>query len=167
MEIYRDVIGYEGIFEVSNLGNFRNAKTGRVLKGVVHKNGYHLVGTKPNGRKGKDKTFRVHREVAFAFVPNPEGKPHVNHKDGDKLNNKADNLEWVTPAENNQHSYDVLKRQKTCMRYSQKLTSESVKFIIDNYTPRCRVNGARALGRKFNCDKVAITKVFRNKGYLT
>jgi hypothetical protein len=67
--------------------------------------GYKTILIRDNGR---ERTVFVHRLVALAFVPNPDNKPQVNHKDGNKANNRPDNLEWVTNAENMRHRCDVL-----------------------------------------------------------
>ena len=82
-------------YEISNFGNIRN-KT-KLLKIVPNKQGYNIV-VLCNGIR---KTINVHRLVAAAFVPNPENKPCVDHIDGDRTNNHADNLRWVTYLENN------------------------------------------------------------------
>lgn len=82
-------------YEISNFGNIRN-KT-KLLKIVPNKQGYNIV-VLCNG--GIRKTINVHRLVAAAFVPNPENKPCVDHIDGDRANNHADNLRWVTAKEN-------------------------------------------------------------------
>lgn len=83
-------------YEISNFGNIRNKTT--LLKIVPNKQGYNIV-VLCNG--GIRKTINVHRLVAAAFVPNPENKPCVDHIDGDRANNHADNLRWVTYLENN------------------------------------------------------------------
>ena len=114
MEEWRDVAGYEGCYEVSNLGRVRSVdrsfvtKTGKVvpIAGVekhphVNPNGYMEVNLH---RGSKHKLARVHRLVAEAFIPNPECKPEVNHIDGNKLNNSAVNLEYCTNDENNEHA---------------------------------------------------------------
>ena len=100
MEIWKDIEGYEGIYQVSNLGRvkryYKNSKE-KLLKLQLHRTGYLRVILCKEGRM---KTCRVHRLVAKAFIPNPDNKPEVNHKDEDKTNNKVENLEWMTRREN-------------------------------------------------------------------
>jgi hypothetical protein len=96
-EEWKDILDYEN-YEVSNLGNVKNKKTGRILKSY-DKGGYAVVGLS----KTKGKIFQVHRLVCQAFIPNPENKPQVNHKDKNGLNNNVENLEWMTVLENNIH----------------------------------------------------------------
>ena len=97
------------LYSVSNLGMIKNNKTEKVLKP-------YTVGGKNNQYAVVDlypiKHVKVHRIVALHFIPNPEEKREVNHKDGDHFNNKVDNLEWVTGSENCFHAYRVLHRKK-------------------------------------------------------
>jgi hypothetical protein len=97
MEEYRIIKDFEN-YEVSNLGNIRNKTTKHVLKPSQDRKGYYLIGLSKNG---KGHTRKVHRLVAQAFVPNPEEKPQVDHKDNDRKNNKAENLRWASSCENN------------------------------------------------------------------
>ena len=80
------------------------AKNGKILKPVLQKNGYLTVSLNKNG---KSKTVHIHRLVAETFLTNPDKLPEVNHKDGNKLNNCVENLEWCTSKENVQHSLEI------------------------------------------------------------
>lgn len=165
MEDFKVIEDYPN-YSVSLCGKVQNNKSGNTLRTVVHKNGYELINIKPYGR-GSGITLRVHRLVAGAFLDNPENKPQVNHMDGNKLNNHVENLEWVTSSENQLHSYNTLGRKPVCKKANQKLDKESVHFILENYKPLCRINGSRALGRKFGVDKSTIIKVYEGGGYKT
>ena len=118
-EIWHPCAGFETHYEVSNIGNVRSIEryvnnahnnglkklSSRVLKPALSKSGYLLVSFCVDNVKSNQ---TVHRLVARAFIENETNKPQVNHKDGDKLNNRLDNLEWVTASENGLHSYRVL-----------------------------------------------------------
>ena len=93
-------------YEVSDDGVIRNKESKKILKTFINDKGYEIVSLWLNG---KDKKFRVHRLVADAFISNPENKAQINHIDGNKLNNRADNLEWSTHSENIMHRYYSLR----------------------------------------------------------
>lgn len=105
-EIWKDVVGYEDYFKISNLGRLFGKRSGKILKQHTYGNGRKAVATKIGGRNGTNVRFMIHRLVAEAFIPNPENKPEVNHKDCDPTNNEVGNLEWVTREENMQHWFD-------------------------------------------------------------
>ena len=101
-EEWRQIQGYEGLYEVSNLGRVKSLerydKMGRLIKEKTlnprkHKKGYLYVGL---SKDGIQKKYSIHRLVAIAFIPNPNNLPQVNHKDENKENNCLDNLEWCT-----------------------------------------------------------------------
>ena len=104
LEEWRDLPGYEGLYQASNLGQIRGPR-GTVNKPFKNRDGY-LVATLYNGRK-KSRTG-AHRLVAMAFIPNPDNKPQINHKNGIRTDNRPENLEWVTCSENNLHRRRVL-----------------------------------------------------------
>lgn len=103
-EIWKDIEGYEGLYLVSNKGNILNIKRGRKLKLCTDGAGYAFVCLSKGGIKSNPV---VHRLVAKAFIPNPLNLPQVNHKDEDKMNPAADNLEWCTAQQNIEYSNKV------------------------------------------------------------
>jgi len=104
MEVWKDIVGYEGLYKVSNLGNIVSTYTGNLMKLGTGARGYLIVGMTKNK---KQTTHTVHRLVAIAFIPNPNNYPQVNHKDEVKTNNMADNLEWCTGIYNMHHGKTI------------------------------------------------------------
>ena len=126
MVIWKDVVGYEGIYEVSNDGQVRTHKdkvTHSKRHGLRKWKQRVLKEKNPNGRDvrvdlwkdKKPKTFLVHRLVAYAFIPEVEEKTSINHKDGNPRNNHVDNLEWCNHLENNRHAF------KNGLMYTKKI----------------------------------------------
>lgn len=134
-EIWKDVIGYEGLYQVSNLGRVkslskektRKSRCGNyytnitkeiILKNVKRKDRYDCVVLVKNGVK---KTVNVHRIELIAFKPNVDFKKlHVNHIDGNKTNNNLFNLEWTTPGENTRHAHKNNLCQKGITHHASK-----------------------------------------------
>ena len=131
-EIWKDIEGYEGLYQVSNLGRVKSLDRhirgtnnslrfhcGRIMSPADNGKGYLSLTLKNNGQ---EKTVYVHRLVAQHFIPNPNRKSDVNHKDFDKSNNRCDNLEWATRSENERHSLIHGKAR-------QRITAEDVISI--------------------------------------
>ena len=135
-EIWKDVVGYEGYYQVSNLGRVRSldriASNGRKIKGKILSTKVNTPPYYPRvslSVNGKMKLVQVHRLVAQAFVynPDPEHKTQVGHKDESRTNNRADNLEWVTPKEN---SNMPLHRERVSKANEGKVLSAETKSKI-------------------------------------
>jgi hypothetical protein len=139
IEIWKNIDGYNN-YEVSSFGNVRNKNTGRILK-AANKGGYYSVGLS----KGITKTFSIHQLVAKSFIPNPENKTQINHKDKNGLNNNINNLEWNTNKENSIHrsagvkqttnqNLEIYKNDINTNEILEKYSSieEAAKSIIEN-----------------------------------
>lgn len=164
-EEWRKVNGSNGSYEVSNLGNVRNSLTKRILQTFLGKDGY--LRTQLGGSIGK--TVTIHRLVAKEFCRTCEGKIFVNHKDGNKQNNCADNLEWCTRSENMQHAYEKgLKKPLTgCKNGRSKLNYEDVCFILENYIPGHEDYGATALAVHFGVARQTVSAVVTGQNWRT
>ena len=110
-EIWKDIPEYEGLYQVSNLGNVRSLnynRTGEIkLLKQGNVNGYKVVILYKDGKK---KNYLVHRLVAIAFLPNPNNLPIINHKDENPSNNNVNNLEWCTQAYNTNYGEGIKRR---------------------------------------------------------
>ena len=110
IEIWKDIEGFEGLYQVSSLGNiksFKQNKNGKILKKQITYDGYAFVGLVKNKIS---KNYKIHRLVAQSFIDNPDNLLEINHKDKNKLNNCIDNLEWCTRRYNCLYSYkDIYK----------------------------------------------------------
>ena len=144
IEIWKDVKGYECLYQVSNLGNVRSKNKvgidgrkieGKLLKGGMFSNKYKFVCLR---KQGENKNCLIHRLVAEAFIPNPNNYPIVNHKDGNKQNNNVENLEWCTYHENRMHAnklgltYQKGKPRKVTVELDEKIIEfETMKACCD------------------------------------
>ena len=113
MEEWRAVPGYEGLYEVSNIGNVRNVRRNTLLRLQKTKYGYIQVWLYKNGISTG---LKVHRLVAQAFLPNPDNLPMINHKDEDKTNNRVENLEWCDAKYNNTYGTRQDKVRDTAIK---------------------------------------------------
>lgn len=133
MEVWKDIEGYEGLYQVSNLGNIAKTNLDKrfVLRIGKDTSGYYqIILTKNKVRK----CFLVHRLVAKAFLENSEFKRTVNHKNGIKTDNRVQNLEWASYSENQKHAYDsgLIKKPKGEKHFNTKLKNSDVFDIKYN-----------------------------------
>lgn len=116
MEQWKDIKGYEGYYQISSYGKVKNIVTGNILKPSKSKTGYLHITLCYTNRKD----FLIHRLVALAFLQNPNNFPEVNHKDEDKSNNCADNLEWCTAKYNVNYGKGSKARNTKVIQYDLK-----------------------------------------------
>lgn len=141
METWKDIEEFEDYYEISNLGRIRSKRQKRIIKGRILKGYNDIQLVKAN----KILHTGVHRLVAKAFIQNINNKEFVNHKDGNKLNNHVDNLEWVTPQENTNHYLKYICKKRN---------SDKKLIIIDRNT--------NEVISEFNLDEVSY-KICLNK----
>ena len=163
-EEWRDVEGYEGLYQVSNFGRVKSFSriAPWIMKLQIDKYGYSRVCLQ---RKGKVKLWTVHRLVAETFIPNPENKPYINHINGVKTDNRVENLEWCTQKENVQHAIKTGLKRCGVDSVKAKLTEEQVVYIRENPSNLT----CAELARKFNTHLSNVSliqqgKTFKNTG---
>ena len=164
-EIWAEIEGYGGMYLVSNYGRVMSFYKGTVR--ILRPQLSHLYLAVTLLSNGKPKICSVHILVARAFIPNPEGKPEVNHIDGVKLNCFIENLEWVTQSENTKHAFRIgRKKSKHGVENTlAKLTEDQVREICRIFVPYSHKYGIRALARKYGVAINTITKVIRGMSY--
>jgi len=171
IEIWKPVKDYEDYYEISNFGNlkilsreYKHFRGGTLVKKECYakqrltSNGYVMNAFDVNG---SIKSFLRHRLVAEAFIPNPENKRCVNHKDGNKLNNHVDNLEWCTHSENVQHALKNNLMPSGEMCYGASLTNRQVREIR-------KLNGKftqKEIGIMYGVSRETIKLILNNKTY--
>lgn len=162
-EIWKDIIGYEGRYMISNKGQVKSLPrkvnrnnsvqiTKEIIKKLrINKSGYN---TAYLAIIKSYRHFMVHRLVAIAFIPNKENKPFINHIDGNKLNNHVDNLEWCTSSENIKHAYkNGLMSQKGENHASNKLNNKQVLDIFKS------TQSSRLLSKKYGVNQNSINNI--------
>lgn len=180
-EIWKDINGYQGVYQVSNLGRVRSLdrmvevfvddgkrtpftytqlKKGRILKLRKERCGYIKVDLSINSF---DKSYLVHRLVALTFISNIHNKEQVNHKNGIKTDNRVDNLEWCTRLENMRHAYvnGLNHNGKGEAARNVKLTQKQVDEIRQKYIPKCK-GLSEKLAQEYNVSKHTIKQIWQN-----
>lgn len=168
-EIWKDIKGYEGLYQISNLGRIKSLygwnghrylEREKILKPTSK---YDKRASYPRAVikliKGKDKKdYRVHRLVAEAFIPNPQNKPQVNHIDGNPLNNRVENLEWCTDKENKIHAHKYLIKKnydekKIIEQYNKNINPSKIckdnNITIAIYRNILKRNNLKSQGNSF------------------
>jgi hypothetical protein len=180
MEVWKDIVGYEGMYQVSNYGNVKSLERvvvrsngskmyikEKLLNKRLNDRGYIEIKLSKNGKSGYAK---LHRLVAQAFIPNPENKPQVNHKDTDKENNHVDNLEWNTHSENQKHAhanglYDRSGEANSCNKVSEqdvieirtrKASGEKLGKVYESYKESISKHGFKAIWYGYNWKHIKI-----------
>lgn len=164
-EIWKDVKGFEGIYQVSNLGNIKTLQRNIYRKGTDRLHyiqpekilnppllpiGYKYMSMHNGGQK---KVKSIHSLVAEAFIPNPENKRTINHKDGNKLNNRVDNLEWATDKENLNHALENgLSKRFSLIAYDENsfFSFKSVREALKYGYKQTSISEAVNKGRKYD-----------------
>lgn len=172
MEDWKDIKGFEGCYKISNTGKVlsnggwqgRKRLPPSIRTISLTKDGYEKVRLV---YYGKDKTCRIHRLVAEAFISNPDNKDTVNHKDGNKTNNTVSNLEWIDRKEQMYHAYGFgLKTSRIGSENSNsKLTDDEVREIRKTYIPQSEEFGTVALGKKYGVTNRVIGLIVNFKSY--
>ena len=163
LEIWKDIPGFEGYYQVSNKGNVKSLsrfvnkgkgvfwKEGKTLSKIKTACGYYKVDLKVNGKRI---TRKIHRFVALAFLPKIEGKEIINHKDGNPINNNVENLEWCTHKENVKHALENQLKPNNFHKYKEEIKKDYLE------------NGLSLLdlAKKYKVSKNSIKPFFKESG---
>lgn len=161
-ETWKDVIGYESLYQVSNLGRIKslsrkfNCNKGmrfikdKILKPQLDYHGYHRIEL---SKFGKTKKYFIHQLVAMAFIPNPNREKIINHKDGNKINNQPNNIEWCDYSYNEKYSYRVLGKKTTCPGKGKFAENSSQSKPITQYSKSGKII-AHYVSLKSACDYI-------------
>jgi len=171
IEEWKDVVGYEGLYAVSNLGNIKSLSYWRF---ITPNNKYHFYKERPLkpcttkdgylqvrlSKKNGGNSFLLHRLIAIAFIPNPEKKSEVNHKLGIKNDNRVTELEWVTPKENSHHAHsnNLMKSCKGTKNAAAKLTEIQVLEI----RAIGKSKTIKSIAEQYNVDTSTIGRILHN-----
>lgn len=188
----KDIIGYEGLYAVTKDGRVwsypkpYSSKKGMWMKLQLFTNRNnrgkpHVQYTVGLTKRGKRVTHLVHRLVARAFIPNPDHKPQINHKDGNPLNNNTDNLEWATASENNKHArnnglVDFHDGHQDAIRSANGKKTGAINgmksrraFTMGEAIHIKELHAAgkscRAIARDYGCSNTTISNICNNKTY--
>lgn len=163
-EQWRDVVGYEGLYQVSNFGRVKSFHKGKVIirKPVTLSDGYQQVSLDKNGKR---KCMGIHVLVAKMFIPNPENKPMVDHYDRNPANNTVRNLSWVTNSENQRRAVELGSKKCGCDNPRSNLSSEQVREIRRLYVRRSHEFGSVALAKMFGVSVSTIKRIVNGTSY--
>lgn len=153
IEVWKPILGYEGLYDISNYGNVRSypklvkcGKSGHRMMGGKLLNPGNQPSTYGNYKyvtlcdnRSQKHNYLVHRLVAQAFIPNPENKPQVNHIDGNPSNNRFTNLEWATNAENGKHAYEIGLNRPSSPDHFRSMVKKSIE--VRKVSVRCVETG--------------------------
>jgi len=145
METFKDIIGCEGLYQISNLGSVKNTNRNSILKPNKNSGGYEVVILYKNN---KPNAFKIHRLIAIHFIDNPNNYLIVNHIDNVKTNNDISNLEWVTIRENTCHAYNLKNT-------SSKYPGVSWYKIVNKWRARIRINGKETYIGYYSTEELA------------
>lgn len=172
MEIWKDIEGFEGLYQISNMGRVKSLPRQiasryipkeRILSTIISTQGYPYANF---CRDGIVKRMKLHRLVAKAFIPNPDNKPDINHIDAVRHNNEASNLEWCTKSENGLHAYRMglnkgsrKTKNNGESNGNKKITSDTARKIYFDE------GSNRVLAKKYGVGKTTIGSIKQGKAW--